>query len=271
MSIPPYIQTPYYYVNTAVNDVQDILDDLSVKLQAIGWVEYGPGIYETPVDAWGRYLTMFFTRHSATNLELVILDDGKVWSAAYRIFITGTQTIKYYYGASYVHIVNASDAGPYGEFLWASMLTLAPESETSHNRYCAMYGGRYSDGGSSSTAGLLYASVRFSLGDRYPSIYETQGGIMTIGFVAGVSNAAVGLLTFAGGFRLAPCMIYHTNQNSEYVPFGRLYNRVLCHKDIAIGTRITAQLSEDTSGVFEVINIPSYNWYMKTAMLVQLG
>jgi len=252
MAQPAYIIPANYYSNAAVDDVQHILDDLDTLLAANGWTVTAPGgPYTTPVDPWGRWFKLTFTRISATRLDCAMTDDQARVTSTREMQITGTQTINYYYGTRYVYIVNTGQE----DTIFATLLSLYPESETVHNRYCVFFGTRTSAGGvSSNTVGCL-ETVR---GDT--NAYVVQGTpsyslYLVYGCSTG-SNTCVNARHISGARRWYPAWSAGRDTLGTYGMRGRLYNVLLMMQGTGlIGTEYTIPVDQATTGVFKILNI----------------
>jgi len=252
MAQPAYIIPANYYSNAVVDDVQHILDDLDTLLAANGWTVAGAGgPYTTPVDPAGRWFKLTFTRISATRLDCAMTDDQARVTSTREMQITGTQTINYYYGTRYVYIVNTGQE----DTIFATLLSLYPESETVHNRYCVFYGTRTSAGTRTSYQVGCLETVRgdtnayVAQGTPASSLYLTYG-------CSQASNTCVNTKHISGARRWYPAWSAAQDTVSTYGMRGRLYNVLLMMQGTgAIGTEYTIPIDQATTGVFKILNI----------------
>lgn len=271
MSIPAYIQTPYYYVNKTVDDVQDIMDDLSTKLQAIGWTSPAANTYQTPTDPWGRFFKILLVRVTATRLSMTMTDDFSI-AQSVEMRISGTVIMKYYYGTRYMYAVNSTVVHSSPEYMYATLLSLNPESETSHSRYCIMGGSWWNSENRTSYQSIDFIG-KFGDGTAYRNSAYGSYRLLIQGQCAGGANyATFGLSTFTDGRRWVPAWAIEANQSSEFVFYGRLYNRLLTRNTTLIGGQYAVPIDEATTGIFEVLNLgsngnPAHNTL--TAMRIQ--
>ena len=252
MAQPAYIIPANYYSNAAVDDVQDILDDLDTLLAANGWTVTAPGgPYTTPVDPAGRWFKLTFTRISATRLDCAMTDDQARVTSTREMQITGTQTINYYYGTRYVYIVNTVQE----DTIFATLLSLYPESETVHNRYCVFYGTRNSGGtrGDYTVGNLVVVrgdtNAYTAQGQPSQSLYLTYG-------CQQASNTCVNARHLSGARRWYPAWSAGQDSGTTYGMRGRLYNVLLMMQGTGlIGTEYTIPVDQATTGVFKILNI----------------
>jgi hypothetical protein len=75
MSVPNYLAVSFNYLETlAVTDVANTITRIGTQLVALSWTSLGGGQYQSPTDSGGRYLKLTFTKISATQIEMVLLD-----------------------------------------------------------------------------------------------------------------------------------------------------------------------------------------------------
>lgn len=239
---PAYIITPYYYRNSAVDDVQDILDDLGTLLPANGWSNPATDTYQTPADPWGRYFKVAFVRTSATRLSVTMTDDQARATQTRCFDISGTVAVEYFYGARYLHVYNLNG----GEGAYASLLSVDPESETSHNKYCAFFASRNSTGTLQSNDAGAGVTVNSST-----NAYDTtpDGRFMQLNVRGTGGNTSI-VSSYSGGRRWYPCWSY--GNGTEYKLRGRLYNALFLPSALtSSGSEDVVPIDEATTGVFK--------------------
>ena len=254
MAQPAYICAASYDSFTTVNsDVDDILDRLDTVLAAAGWTVAAPGgPYTTPADADGRYFKLTFTRVSATRLSCVMTDDQLRATGSRGMEITGVQTINLYYSTKYLYIVNTGQE----DTIYATLLSLYPESETIHHNYCVFFGTRETAGWArNNNICGNNIQVRADTG-----AYLTQGTPTTYTFLdygsEGGSNYCTATRHASGARRWYPVWTLGQDGSSVYRLRGRYYNALIMHYSwVTIGTEYTVPIDEATTAIFKVLNM----------------
>lgn len=252
MTQPAYIIPANYYENAAVDDVQDILDDLDTLLAANGWTVDAPGgPYTTPADTWGRWFKLTFVRATAARLKCTLTDDQGRSSTQREMDITGTQTVRYYYGTRYLLMENINQT----DYLHATLLSLSPDTETAHNKYCLLAGAREAVGGSINAAECgAYDQVN-NLG-----VYAGQGSLRLringAGFGSTVSE--LGFRHVSGARKWHSCWNVGTDDGTNFLFRGKIYNALLGYSGLmSFGQEFTVPIDQATTATFKAVRIPA--------------
>lgn len=251
MASPAYIEPAYVSVISATTDVQDILDDMRTNLLAIGWTEPSANTFKTPVNSNGRFFQVAFTRSSATSLTAVMTDDFARAGGTCRFDITGaTQVCAVYYGAHYVHIENRSQE----DWIWFSMLSLSPESETAHQNYCT-FGSRKNSAGSAVGNATLAFGYNVT-GGAYDTVAGNSGNIQFFTNASETTSSHGNSRTPSGARRWYPAWVTNLDASSVRRFRGRLYNILLAWDSVVnVGSEYSIPIDEATVAAFRVLNM----------------
>lgn len=113
MAVPAFLNTTICdarHTRLLVTDVNTILAALTAQLvtapaAAFKWTEAPAGTFTSPADPNGRTITCAFSRIAATNLQMILTDDGATTICTRRIQVDGTGTfVDLFTGAFYVFI-----------------------------------------------------------------------------------------------------------------------------------------------------------------------
>lgn len=265
MASPIFNQTPRYFANVSVADVQSIIDDLRVILLAIGWTEPVANSFRCPTDAVGRYIQLNFTRVLATNLGVTLTDSLARTTPQVRMQISGTVQVRYFYGTSYVYIMNITPATQ--EFLQAAILVLSPEPENAHNGWAWLNGIRSA---ADVITGTNRSCINFNFNTGAYATGLTGDRVMIPIANAYASNQAI-TMTPAGFRRWWPYIVTGVDSDGATHIRARLPNTIfICGNIVQFGSRYTVSIDEATTASFEVLGARDTSNPTGTAMAVRV-
>jgi len=251
MATPAWIIPAFYDRLTGVADVQAIIDRLDALLKAVGvgWTEPVADTFQTPNDPAGRNFKLAFVRASATRLQCTMTDDQGRATVQKEMQISGTVAIQIYYSTRYVYIINETVADG-RDYLWANMLTLFPESETVHNKYCVFYGGRNNAGAQSIPECNVMQSINAA------GVYADRPDAVMAPYVQQLGSTVLAIpIHSSGGRRWSP--YWHIGADPAGTRIrGRLYNAlVMASTAVVIGNEYNVPIDQSNLGVFKVANM----------------
>jgi hypothetical protein len=244
----PWFMPASYDRLSAVTDVQQIMDRLTVILLAKGWTESPAGTFRTPNDAAGRWYKLAFVRASATRLQCTMTDDIARASIQREMQIVSGHTVDFHYSSRYLYIVNQNAV----DFLWVNMLTLWPESDTVHDKYCVFHGGRDNTGAATTQHTLVMQTINAS------NVYVDVSDALRRPVVSYLSAGAMPLSRhISGRRRWWPAEQVGADTAGQRIR-GRLYNAlVMSSAEASIGSEYnTVPVGGGATGIFRIVNIP---------------
>lgn len=218
------------------------------------WTSLGGGAYKSPLDAKGRYMTITFTRNSATSLEFVVSDlTGQVYDG--RVTLASGNTVTIMAGPGHFYM-EAFD-GSFFETCRAFISDPTPETLDTATSYVWCWSFRdnagnpqtnNSDNWFGRTAdGVLFANIFAILARPYAQISD---------------STSTRLLTEAGSDVAAPAAIgVHSNaigQNGSNFGAGKMYQLICVDANMSAGAVLgTVPVDTGITGKFQVLQVPS--------------
>lgn len=252
MARPAYIIDGHgYHQLTGVTDFQTVLTDLATRLVGVGWVVISSGVgaltVESPLVDTVRFFRMTFVLASSTRLQCTVRDRTLRSTSQREMQLSGTVIIGLYYSARYLYIINETAAT--GEAIYASLVSLSPESETTHDRDTVFFGSRNNAGTLASnavtslelvTSGLTFTAQSATVRIYNPScVLDLSGGVCCM---------------HISGARRWNAIWIHSNGPIH----GRLYNAIFMASSVApIGVEYFVPIDEANTSKFKTINIPA--------------
>ncbi len=153
MAIPTYLNTAFrYFERFDVTDVQQIIDDVEDEVLAasgLGSAEWSPwtnpsaGLYQSPVDAWGRHMDVLLTRVTQQKLELRLRDQALDTIMTRRAVLSASfaWTVRIYSGPYHLFI-DIFQGGILSEGFNCNILDLSPDMQDCHPIYVCGNGTR---------------------------------------------------------------------------------------------------------------------------------
>lgn len=246
MATPTWILPAYHTQLTGVLDVVEIVNAFDTTLVAQGWTEPSANVFQTPNDPWGRWFKLAFTLTSATELRCLLTDDqARAGVDTKRFDISGSgDTIDIFYSPRYVYIVRFSTQ----DIIHASLLSLSPESELAHNRYCIWNGGQATAGGFTGSSTRRWQQI-----DAAGVYADESDNLMDFDDRAG--EEMVFCRDVAGGIRFYPAINIGVDAAGNRIR-GRIYNAVVCHSgDADVGDERPVYIGDGTTAIFKALNM----------------
>lgn len=273
MAVPSFLNTAFVYTTlpgTTV-DVADIITAVDTAMlttlpsTATGvfpsgqrWTSLGGGVYKSPVDAGGRFMTVKLTRTAATRLGFEVSDPvGVLFTVEIQIAGAGS-ACEIFVGPCHL-VISANNAGAW-EVARAFMVDPTPEPLAAFPVYVWGTGRRTS-------AGALIGSAdtwKFWCGRYYGGTVISAAGT-PVNSVEGppvcnaANNANMKMKTEAGSDVAFPYfMSPDTAAGSNlYLNGGRLYQVAVVDFDYGSGADVTIPIDTGVTGVFRVTRMTS--------------
>jgi hypothetical protein len=250
MSIPVFLASSYYYFERAgVTDVQTIINDFSAQVLANvpAWTNPTGNRFQSPVDGYGRFFDVEFTRVDQYRLTMVLRDQNAVTIMTRRINIPSANgTVVRIYTGQYHFCVDIESNAGIPECLWGGILDMTPESQNSHSRYVFGWGSR-------------------STSDVYSNGYFEYLYMNDISGVASARRVNMYTANQAGrprpikdslGYTLYyPAMVYVESINGQDMRYaGRMYHNLLVSEKAGdIGSILEVPIDAGVTGKFRIL------------------
>lgn len=273
MAIPSFLNTAFAFTalpGTTV-DVQDIINAIDTMLTVTlpstptavfpsgeRWTNLGGGVYKSPLDTAGRFMTVKVTRTTITRLGWEVSDPTGILFTVEIDIAAGGSACNIYGGPGHL-VVEANNAGSW-EVARAFIVDPTPEPLGSYPVYVWGTGRRTS-------AGALIASAdlwRFWCGRYYGgtvvSAAGTPSGVINGPPVcAGTDNVNMKLRTEAGSDVAFPYFMSPdiSSGANTFLNGGRLYQTIVVDFDFGAGADVTVPIDTGVTGVFRVTRMTS--------------
>jgi hypothetical protein len=251
MSIPAFLASSFFYfLRTAVVDVQTIIDDFQAQVLANvpAWTNPSTDVYVSPVDGFGRFMRLEFTRVDAQTLTIVIKDQNGITIATRMIVIPSANSsdIRIYTGQFHFAIdCLTGTANP--EFICGGILDLSPESQNTHSRYVWAIGPR----GPSSYTNYYWENA--AMLDNITAAITQRLGVFYIPW--GGDNPPIPMIDSMGFWESQSIMMYvQRDGTSARYYAGRAYQMVFVSRLAgADGTELILPIDAGVTGTFKII------------------
>lgn len=243
--------TPFMFSET-ISDVNDVLTTLTARLVTTPsalekWTEGPAGTFTSPVDGFGRFVTLIFTAASATQLNLRVLDQntatlintaGNIRS----IVIGGPTVFRYFTCSKFAYIQTEPDF----QHLGGGMLTAFPESEGGNANYCYAHGTN-NNGGVAEGFGA-YVTQYFMLDNGSPNLASRL-----VRKDVSIDGTAFNMQAGTGAFRYEAAE-FRANYSGVNRVAGRIFNAYTCDSSLAPGVTRTLPIGNSgETGLFRVL------------------
>lgn len=273
MATPSFLNTGFAYTalpGTTV-DVQTIMDAVATMLTATlsatptavfpsgeQWTSLGGGVYKSPVDAAGRFMTIKMTRTTITRLAWEVSDPTGVLFTV-EIQIAGAGSACEIFGGPGHIVISANNAGAW-EVARAFMVDPTPEPLGSFPVYVWGTGRRTS-------AGALIGQAdtwRYWCGRYYGGTVVSAAGTPTNSIeappcCASLNNGNMKMRTEAGSDVAFPYFMSpdSVSGGNAWLNGGRLYQTIVVDFDFGSGADVTVPIDTGVTGVFRVTRMTS--------------
>lgn len=227
MPYPSFNQTPYYRELTGVTDVQDIIDELATILPAIGWSDLGSNTFKSVPNSEGQFIQLAFTRVDASRLQCVMTDDlSRTFPSgqAMELDITGTVTVDFCYGPSYLYFQSSANISGIPQFMLACIMTFNPEPQDSSTGYVYCSSG-FDQAQSGSGTSLYGCSFNFNT-SQYDTAFSNSRVMSPVAGLGAGSDPII-CKTPAGFARWFPAVGLGIDSDGAVHVRGRIPNIVL--------------------------------------------
>lgn len=260
MSVPHYLsQMPQYMRIEGITNTADIVTPIYTLLEAAGWDNIGgtnDPVYRSPINTFGRYITVELNPDDGTNLQLTAIDDLIRTLPIPRLNVSGTVVFDIWCGAGYLFIQNTTNS----EYIVVILLDTFPEDQDSHPNIQAITGSRSSDGTFLSN-NLSNWSVYNVQTPAYESLSTVPVGVID-STSTGTGTAAVGQTTI--GTRKEWPIFMFGNDNPDWRLRGRIPNMLLFNIDAGAtsGLKIPVVFDEADTRHFRVTVMTMYRGWL---------
>lgn len=222
------------------------------------WTSLGGGVYKSPLDTAGRFMTVKLTRTAATRLGFEVSDPvGVLFTVEIQIAGAGS-ACEIFVGPRHL-VINANNAGAW-EVARAIMVDPTPEPLGAFPVYVWGTGRRTS-------AGALIGSAdtwRFWCGRFYGGTVISAAGT-PVNSVEGppccsaVNNANMKMKTEAGSDVAFPYFMSpdSASGSNAFLNGGRLYQTIVVDFDFGSGADVTVPIDTGVTAVFRVTRMTS--------------
>lgn len=245
MSVPAFLATSFNFLSTlAVTDVANTITRIGTQLVALGWTSLGGNAYQCPTDSGGHFITLTFTRNSATQLQMQMTDSlSRTITRTTNVPASFTENL---YCSTFAFYFDPGNT----EGLWASIYDMSPDLQSSHDQFAVMHGFFTSGISDDST---FYHSGGCILDASSPRVYtptKLVDFITRAGFDGGNYSAHY---SQAGSRMWYPCLHAGLNIAGQLRVRGRLQQVLWVSAQEAAGTEISVPLDQSTTGLFKVL------------------
>ncbi len=273
MAPPSFLNTAFVFTTlpgTTV-DVQDIINAVDTAILTTlpntatdvfpngeRWTSLGGGVYKSPVDAGGRFMTVKLTRTAATRLGWEVSDPTGVLFTVEIQIAAGGSACNIFAGPAHL-VIEANNAGAW-EVARAIMVDPTPEPLTSFPVYVWGTGRRTS-------AGALIGSAdtwRFWCGRYYGGTVVSAAGTPSNGIEGppcciAFNNANMKMRTEAGSDVAFPYFMSpdSVSGGNSWLNGGRLYQVITVDFDFGAGADVTVPIDTGVTAVFKVTRMTS--------------
>lgn len=244
MAVPNFLSSSFRYLLSAgVTDVNTIIANFESETVTNGnpvWTKPSAGLYQSPVNAQGRWFDVLLTRIDATTLEMRLRNWQGTTITTRRCYIdAGGSNVRIFSGRNHFDIICER---PTPEAVGGGMLDLTPEAQDSHLDTIYGYGYR-------TAAGAVDGA-----GANWPWMANLASGITPtlLGQVPATADGVRSLLkTNAGTYLWIPCVL------AKYggVVCGTAYQRLVCSVELAAGSEVDVPIDVGMTGTFIVTAI----------------
>jgi|GEM_PF-6793520 hypothetical protein len=267
MALPSFLASSYYYFSRDnVTDVQTIMDDFATEILTTNspvWTNPSGTRYVSPVDGYGRFMDLEFTRTDQYKLTMTLKDQNGLTIMARRIIIPSTSgcSVRIYTG-QFHFCIDVDDFTVNGQILIGGIVDMAPEANNSHSNYVWGFGSR--DTADTNTIG--YMRWVFMSDSGTPALLDRVAS-----YNVQVSQQPCPQRDTSGYRIFLPYGLWAlTPGDARRLYAGRAYQMLWAPSDVgANGAEISAPVDAGVTGTFRVLSVPTYPDYdIKVVMRV---
>lgn len=247
MTVPSFLQSSFFFnQDFNVTDVSTIITSLTTILttQTPAWTSPSAGVFKSPVDAAGRFMTITLVATTALRLSWVVTDQNNVVVCSREIDIDGTpgDTVNYYSGQYHLYVETLRGGTPE----WAGAFMIDPDPYALNSLQNYVMGNAFRSAGGS-------VDGQASQFDQW---FMLENGVSTVrnrcrGWTVDTSNTVIGLNDFQGNIQVFP-------QNIAGVPsvntvwLGNSYQTYVTASSVSYGTTKQVAVDNSTLAFFRV-------------------
>ena len=245
-TFPCFASSFDFFTDSTVTNVSQIISDFQARVtgQSPAWTNPSAGVFVSPVDGVGRFMTLTMVATSSTQLTITVTDQNNVTIITRSIEInsTGNTTVNYYTGQfhAWIESFNTAGGGPGGaEVFQAGILDETPLAQNAIPDY--VWANAFRNSGGSNDGQGSTVSQEFMLDN---GTAQQQQRIRAWGQTVSVGN--IGLKDGAGNLQYFPAdMFANISGTNRWI--GRQYQAYVGDSSIAAGTTRTIPI--DTTGL----------------------
>jgi hypothetical protein len=251
MTVPRFLQSTFHFNEESVSDVATVIASLTTILtgQTPAWTNPSAGVFVSPVDSAGRFMTLTVTRVNATHLQMLVQDQNGITVCFRSFFTNGTPTtINYYTGQYHCYLESLTGGSGSGEWL-AAMMVDPTDYALQDNQNYVIGGGTRNSGGAADGGGSIFDQW-FMLEGGIGTDRQRARSVMT---VAGLN---VGLIDFAGNPQFFPFDVLGI-PNGSTLWMGAMYQAYVTHGGIPAGVIKPVAIDNSTPAQFRTTVAPA--------------
>lgn len=264
MSAPSFLATDFAFsALSGVTDVQTIMDALATMLTATlsntptamfpsgqRWTALGGGVYKSPVDAAGRFMTLTLVRTTIVRLRWTVADPGGTIRDGEVDIAAGGSQVEIYGGPGHA-MVQCNNAGSW-EIARAFMTDPTPEPLASASVY--VYASTWRDTGGGIQGGSFVTGAFRFYGGTLSSAVVFNYTLWARPQMPAQDTANTHLRTQAGSDIATPFFAACPRANGEdnWLVGGRFFQAVVVDGNNAAGSDLTIPIDTGVTGIFRV-------------------
>ncbi len=247
MAVPSFLAGNFRYLETlGVVDVDTIISDLRAELvnATNNWTEPVANSFKSPVDDYGRFITIALSRVSATRVSFLVTDKwGQTIVNGTFDIDAGGCPVRYFTGPDYCYVETVRAVTP--EFGMAWKANNSPEIDGIDGYPWFAHTYRNSTG-TTQTSNFAYAFGWNSVNSYQSSEYLCSAEMYT-------SNTAFSNgRTFSGTHLFVPEECFHYVPGAGYYAWaGRMPQTVQGPSSLASGVEVTIPIDEGENATFK--------------------
>ncbi len=229
MTVPRFLQSSFFFNTTlGVTDVATIISDLTTILttQTPAWTNPSAGVFKSPVDAAGRFMTVTVVATTPQRLEWIVKDQNNIVLCDREIDIDATTptTINYYSGQYHLYLESLRAVPE-----WSGAMMLDPNGYPINSNQTYVMGNALRNSGGTVDGQANQFSQWFMLENTNPAVRNRLRS-----WSVEDDGAVVGLVDFQGNVQVFPfdatinpsgkvafgTQIYQTYVTDSVVPYG---------------------------------------------------
>lgn len=233
-----------------VTDVQTIIDDFEDQVLTTNlpvWTSPSANVYVSPVDGYGKFMRLEFTRTDATRLDLVVKDQNGITLMTRRILLPANGSHVRIYTGQYHACIDVYDYSSSPEWFMAGILDLSPESQTAHSRYVYCWGSR----DTADAYGQGWFKYFYMIDDVAPASYRRVNQ-----YSGPVSGYATPNIDAMGYWVMQPALFYCKASGGTYYRYaGKAYQTLFVSRFMGdVGSTIEIPIDAGVTGKFKILS-----------------